>query len=365
MLSRIIKVFFAVLIILIFLILLIFAIRLIRGWKIRIKTDEGIEENIMVDIGGIKQSLIIRGEDVSNPVILFLHGGPGFPISFLSNEYQKYLEDEFTVVHWHQRNAGRTYYKNQDSDVELTMDIMLSDTDEVVDYLKERFDKDQIIILGQSWGSIIGVEYVQKHPEKVLAYVGVGQIVDFDAGKIAAVDEALEIAREKNDEKNILLLEEYGKEFSDVNTIKEVNTTHLLDMIGTSLSYLKGKEELSAFELMWKGLISPDMSFDDIRWYILTMDTATLFELEENLVDYMYFGFDMKELDFNYQVPMYFISGGNDWVTPYIFVEDIIENICAPEKELLIMEEVGHVPFLDQPEKFAENLKCFLNKENE
>ena len=138
----------------------------------RIGTDTGIQEGIYVPAGGIEQYLQIRSEDKGSPVILWLHGGPGNPLSYLTYYYQRPLEKNYTIVYWEQRGCGRTFYRNEDSG-ELTIERLLADTDEVVDYLRERFDQEKVVIAGHSWGTVLGMEYVNTHPEKVAAYIGV------------------------------------------------------------------------------------------------------------------------------------------------------------------------------------------------
>ena len=168
-------------------------IRLINAKKNYISQANGIQENIYVEIGGIEQYLQIRGEDQDNPIVLWLHGGPGFPLAYLSCYYQKDLEADYTIVCWEQRGCGRTYYKNNDSG-ELTTDRLVADMDELVDYLCERFQKDKIIIMGQSWGTVLGVKYLNENPQKVAAYIGIGQVTEFKQGKIYSAQAAIQKA---------------------------------------------------------------------------------------------------------------------------------------------------------------------------
>lgn len=352
-----------VIILLVFILLLIgivIGVRLYNKWKTTIKTENGIEESIYVKIGGIEQSLQIRGENQNNPIILFLHGGPGFPISYLSHVYQGYFEDEYTIVHWDQRNAGRTYYKNQNVEMDINSDIMISDTNQVVDYLMNRFEQEKIIILGQSWGTVLGMQYAQLYPNKVQAYIGVGQVIDFDEGKIAAVEEAIPFVIEKKELEHQKILEDYVEEFKTIDSVENININHLVQMIGTSVAYLKGERELSAFEQIWNGVTSPSLNYADLKWYLIATNTEKLFAIEKPLINYMYFEFDALDLEREYEVPMYFISGGNDWITPYGFVKDYCERIDAPDKKYIEMEGTGHTPFLDQPKEFSDKIKDLL-----
>ena len=148
---KVMKLIMVAFLILCFLSIVIIGILRIRNAnKSKINTDNGIQENIYVEIGGIEQYLQIRGEDKDNPVILWLHGGPGFPLTYLSYYYQTGLEDDYTIVCWEQRGCGRTYYRNEPTE-DVSVDILLSDMDELIDYLRERFGEERIIIIGQSY----------------------------------------------------------------------------------------------------------------------------------------------------------------------------------------------------------------------
>lgn len=212
--AKIIFIVFGIAMILIF--IAIGTIRFINAKKNHISQPNGIQENINVEIGGIEQYLQIRGEDKDNPVILWLHGGPGFPLTYLSSYYQKDLEANYTIVCWEQRGCGRTYYQNSDNG-ELTIERLVADMDELVNYLCERFQRDKIIIMGQSWGTVLGMEYLNENPQKVAAYIGIGQVTDFKQGKIHAA----QIAIPKSSDKDTLLLENYIQSFQKTGCIDE------------------------------------------------------------------------------------------------------------------------------------------------
>lgn len=142
-----------------------------------IQSPDGIQEGMYVKIGGIDQWLQIRGEDRSNPVILFVHGGPGgstIPMSSAWRPWEKY----FTVVQWDQRGAGRTFRMTGDSVAStMTLAQMTQDGVEVAEFLRAHLHKDRIILIGHSWGSFLGIHIVKQRPELFQAYVGTGQVV--------------------------------------------------------------------------------------------------------------------------------------------------------------------------------------------
>ncbi|MDY3850165.1 MAG: alpha/beta fold hydrolase [Bullifex sp.] len=139
------------------------AMRLING----ISRRASIQEASYIDVNGIKQFIRIRGDDGTNPVMIFIHGGPASPMGYVSSFFQKELESKLTIINYDQRVSGRTYYANgctSDADIET----LLADLDSIVDYARTRFAQDKVMITGHSWGTVLGSIYVQRHPEKVI-----------------------------------------------------------------------------------------------------------------------------------------------------------------------------------------------------
>ena len=139
----------------------------------QIDAPEGIQSLERVELGGIDQWIKIRGHDRSNPILLFLHGGPGITELPVSHLFDTELEKHFTVVHWDQRASGKTRGEGFD-EADLTIPTYLYDTLELVNYLTARFDKEKIYLVGHSWGSMLGTLMVRDHPELFHAYVGMG-----------------------------------------------------------------------------------------------------------------------------------------------------------------------------------------------
>ncbi|MEO8451184.1 MAG: alpha/beta hydrolase [Gemmatimonadota bacterium] len=145
----------------------------------QIDTTLGVDELRAIDIGGIKQWISVRGKDRRNPILLFVHGGPGSPMMPASWFFQGPWEEYFTVVQWDQRGAGKTAASNDPAVVgpTITIDRMTADGEEVVQYLRATFAKQKIFLMGHSWGTFIGVNIAQRHPEWLHAYIGMGQAV--------------------------------------------------------------------------------------------------------------------------------------------------------------------------------------------
>ncbi len=146
----------------------------------RIVTPMGVERLEKVHIGGIDQWVSIRGVDRANPVLLMLHGGPGFVSMPTSWYFQRGWEEYFTVIQWDQRGAGKTYLANDPSAVAATMtaERLIADTEEMIRWARNEFGKEKIFLLGHSWGSYLGLSVAQRHPEWLHAYIGMGQATD-------------------------------------------------------------------------------------------------------------------------------------------------------------------------------------------
>lgn len=334
-------------------------LRVLNDSKYKIDSVNGIYEDIYVEIGGINQFMQIRGRDKDNPVVLWLHGGPGFPLTYMNYYYQQELESDFTIVCLEQRGCGRTYYEDSKS-VNASFDVMLSDIDEVVEYLKERFDKDKVIIMAQSWGTVIGMKYLEKHPENVSAYVGIGQVTQFAKGKTYSANKAIQLAEKQKNLKDAQRLRVLVSEFEKAENIESVNIKELEEMILTSSKYLKSEGEMSSLNQMTAAMTSPHINLNDAKWFLFASSTENIISTQNKLVDYMYFGFDINDVKLPGDVPLYFIQGDCDYITPTDMVQSYYDSIDVENKYILIVENAGHTPFLDNPDKFYEVVKFCL-----
>src|ERR1700733_4716747 len=139
----------------------------------------GINELKAVDLGGIKQWISVRGNDRANPILLFIHGGPGAPMMPESWTFQRPWEDFFTVVQWDQRGAGKTFSAaNRQPDASMSIARMQADAEQLIEWLKATYGIKKIFVMGHSWGSVLGLRVAQHHPEWLYAYIGVGQVVN-------------------------------------------------------------------------------------------------------------------------------------------------------------------------------------------
>lgn len=320
--------------------------------------EKGVDEEVYITLGGMEQYVLLRGMDNENPVIIYLHGGPSSPDTYTTYGFTDYLTDDYTVVAWDQRGCGRTYFHNADSDPEnKTADFRQAEADlgELVDYALERFGKDKVIILGHSYGTILGSEYALEHPEKVSAYIGAAQVVSLEKADIYSYEDAL------------LKAEAAGEDTTELTDAFEAfRDSHEL------VALMKLRRLVSQYHptdvpdrATWLAVTSPYFGISDFRWFLKQLgDMDEYFRLNRQLFDYT-LTFDAYENGLNYEVPVYFISGACDWICPVDSVREYAEDLSFPYVQTELIGGCGHNLQYSSPEEFAGKVKSFLSHENE
>lgn len=333
--------------------LVIFVARVLNGRKYAINTPNGIDEEIYIPVNGQEQYLLIKGEDVKNPVILHLHGGPGAPDGMAAYWFSKDLVDAFTVVCWDQRGCGNTYYRNREKNADnetVNWEQALADVDAVVAYLCERFEQEKVYLLGHSYGTLVGSAYALRHPEKVAYYVAVSQVVSVKEAETRSFEKARKLAEEqgKNIKKMVAAYETFMKESTIINNGKLRRLT---------LPYHNMPRTKN---IVLVGLVSPYLTWNAFRWQarmmFRMMDTI---RLNQKLIDYL-MTVNLMEKEDEYQVPILFVEGKCDPVCPVDCVREYMDKIKAPKKELAVFEGSVHCPNYDDPEEFAKLMKGLL-----
>ncbi len=341
----------------------IVVVRIYNYCKYRIASPNGIQESTYLEVNGVQHYVQIRGKDKNNPVILFLHGGPASPMGYVSPYYQSDLEDEYTFINYDQRGCGRTYYANDGGAQNLSIEQLEQDLDVIVDYALKWFEQKQVIIMGHSWGTILGTLYIQDHPEKVSSYIGVSQIVDMFSGKVSIAEKAQSLAEGQNEE-DAVLLDKLIHRMKATDLYEKINWNDLSKMVGLSAKYLSVEGECSSLKQMWLGVTSPYMNFTDMRWFIQQMNMNEFFEMEKPLMEYAFFDFNLETLSHDYEVPVYYIAGEGDYATPQDEVERYCHSISAPNKGFYLLENVGHSMFIDNPSEFSRTAREILANES-
>lgn len=315
--------------------------------------QNGVDEGTFLTLGGQEQYVLMRGMDRANPVIIYLHGGPASPDTYVTYGFTDGLIDDYTVVAWDQRGCGRTYFHNLDHDPKnetASFQQAQEDLDQLVDYALERFGQDKVIILGHSYGTILGSVYVREHPEKVSAYIGAAQVVSLEKMDIYSYEDALARAKEAGDDTTALETA-YEAFRTDGSITNMMALRHLTAQYHPAA--VSDKSTMMAVQ-------SPYFGVDDLRWFLRQLgDMEEYWDLNKQLFEYT-FAFDAYEQGLEYEVPVYLISGSCDWVCPVDSVKVYANDISAEDVKLGTIEGCGHNLQYALPEEFAREVKELL-----
>jgi len=292
-----------------------------------------IDTTAVVSIGGVRQFISIKAKDESNPIVLYLHGGPGAAVSSHREQVTGDLENHFVVIHWDQRGSGKTQELNNDFSPP-TMDVMKQDAEEMLLYILKRFNREQVIVLGNSWGTVLGFHLAEKHPKKVQAFVAVSPIVN----------------HKKSQE---LTLETLKRHFKEIQNEKALSQ---LDAVRIPIENAEQMLILHRWETVFNGGKFPDEQFEQYLGY---------FEQWETMWMPLYIEF--YTLDLTTQIPqidcsLFILQGDKDLTAHYDFAETFFEKVNASKKELLWLENTGHNVPGTASEKMQQLILNALNK---
>lgn len=299
-----------------------------------------------ITLNGVNQYISIRSENIENPVILFLHGGPGISEMPLLRIFNHDLENNYTLVHWEQRGTGKSFNRNI-PDSGFTIAQFVSDAYELSNYLIKRFKRDKIYIIGHSWGSIIGIKLAQQYPDLYHAYIGMGQMVDVaQAEKISfsfTINKALKLRNRKAvrqlrkaDNPNFLTIE------NNKNWYKQLKTQRkwLVRFKGFIYKHSLYMKLLNAY---WYA--SEYSLFDLIRFL-----RGSVYSIKKMWPEIM--KVNLFNTTLNFKIPIYFFQGIYDFNSPTELVKEYYKEISAPDKELFIFENSAHAPNYEENIKF-------------
>lgn len=311
---------------------------------IAIRSPKSIAEAAYVRIGGIDQWIEIRGEDRDNPVLLCLHGGPGATWTPLTPLFLSW-EKTFTVVQWDQRGAGKTLESTGPS-VAATMSIdrMAQDGIEVAEYLRARLHKDKIVLLGHSFGSILGVDMAQRRPDLFYAYIGTGQVSDMPRSQKMAYDRMLERARASGDQAALEALKRLGP--PPFRTMQKVAA--YFELLGSQAP----ASDVHAQAMLGPLLSSaPNYSLRDVYNRLRGFARVPGWQLYDAILST-----DLSTTAVRFEMPVLFLEGTEDNVTPASLAKEYFDRIDAPRKEFVPLEGGGHFSVWSMPERFGQEL---------
>ncbi|MES2825264.1 MAG: alpha/beta hydrolase [Pseudomonadota bacterium] len=318
-----------------------------------------VNENLYVQIGGIKQWITIRGKNYKNPVLLIIHGGPGNPLSLYAENMYPNWDQEFTVVHWDQRGAGKTFEINQATSeltyeeleqTGLSMDLMVHDGLEITDYLRTKFKTEKIIISGSSWGSALALTMVKKAPEKYYFYVGLSQLVNYQNNLKASYELVLSKALSKGRKEDVAVLKAIGAppwvDPKSFGKLRRIIRAYENQDTSNALNLVLGKEYLSQKS---KAAYQAGEDFSYVKFVGLRGNGMALqIALDKCCIEL--------------KIPIYIIQGEKDLLTTPKVTKQFFEKINAPAKTYINVTDCGHDPNLTMLNKQLNILKMASKK---
>lgn len=312
--------------------------------------DNAISELREITVNDSKQWLTLRGKNKDAPVILFLSGGPGGSQMGNARVALSELEDNFVMVQWDQPGSGKSRWAVPRQ--QITLDRYLQDGHAVTQYLKQKFGKKKIYVIGESWGSALGVLLMQRHPEDYAAFIGSGQMVDFAQTEVDDYKLALKIAKERGDTAKVKQLERRGSPPYYGDSV-------IFDM----LAYLQYLDN----EMARRGNINPSKSniyasvlapeyglIDKYNW------AAGLFRTLDQVFPQLY-NINFRNSATKLEVPMYFLLGRHDLNAPTYLAEEYYQLLNAPKKELVWFEHSGHAPWNTEADRYVKEVKRIVD----
>lgn len=313
----------------------------------------GILEEDFVDLGGHPQYIRIRGRDKANPVLLDLHGGPGGAQSGMTHRRFRPLADYFTVVEWDQRGAGKSL-GDETLIPTMTYERMVADTVELIEHLQQRLGVEKVILVGHSWGSMLGIGVIQERPDLIAAYVGVGQALTWNPAFEETKRLILAAAKEAGDTDVIASLEALPEKWPGASEhdayMERIETIQgPLSRYGAGLHAANDTNVLKS-DLVIDAVLSPTTEIGEmIR--MLSPNTVTMSLIE----DLQHRDF-REQLGYEYQVPMFIFQGEHDWQTPTTLVRPWFSEITAPHKEYIAFENSAHMVINEESGKYLVEL---------
>lgn len=315
----------------------------------RITTPDGVQDTYSTTIGGIDQWLQVRGKDQANPMILFVHGGPSSPAMPSTWQWQRPLEEYFTIAHYDQRGAGKTHQANAPEVVAntLVIDRFVDDAIEVAEHLRTRYGKDKLVLVGHSWGTVVAANAALRRPDLFHAYVGIGQVINTRVneelsfaygmeraraeGNDAAVAELESIAPYPGDEPitrdRIIIARKWPQHYGGLNAYRDAEQDYYYDA----------------------SLLSPEYDCEDRKAFF----SGNVFTLEHVLDEFLQV--DLSGVR-EFPIPVLMFMGRHDYTTPSAPTEAWLARLEAPYKRTVWFEHSAHMIPWEEPGKMLVSL---------
>ncbi|WP_223556425.1 MULTISPECIES: alpha/beta fold hydrolase [Lysinibacillus] len=316
-------------------IIIILVIALFRPtWTSNIKGNNSISVLEQVKINGTKQQIMIRGRDQNNPVIIYVHGGPGMSEIPYADKYEDLLEKDFTVVNYDQRGSGKSYHFNEDYS-NLTAELLVDDLLELTDYISKRFGKEKVILMGHSYGTYLGTMAAYKAPEKYEAYIGIGQMSNMQESEIDNLNNTISEAKKAGNTEDVKYLEGVAEKIHAGEAVtprgyvyKYGGATRLINMSDGDI------------------LLSREYNLLDFIRYNNGAANSQERLVKETLDK------PLSKIVTKLELPFYFVMGKYDAMTSSNAAKKYFDILEADQNGFISFEESAHYPQFEEKEKF-------------
>lgn len=303
-----------------------------------------------IKLGGVEQTITIRGENISKPVLLILHGGPGVPSAPWATwkDFHRELEKNFILVHWDQRGAGKSFSKTL-TPADMHIENFVDDTLELTNMLKKRFNREKIFLWGHSWGSGLGFMVLRKNSEPYYAFIASGVRPSWDISQEIGYKKILEIVIQENDNGD-------RKDLESIQPFDPTNFSHI-DIRNRYLDkYLRNDFHTLGLADEWLNYAKYAKS-PEYPWIYIPKTIAGIKFSQQTI------GQEIIDLDYNLSkdfpessIPVYFFQGKYDYNCPSELAEEYFKSLKAPIKKFILFENSAHNVYYDEPEKFNKEI---------
>ncbi|UJF32188.1 alpha/beta fold hydrolase [Paenibacillus hexagrammi] len=307
-------------------------------WTPPIRGANSISTLKQIEINGTGHEVMIRGKDRHNPIIIFVHGGPGCSEIPYVTKYQDLLEQYFTIVQYDQRGSGKSYHFFEDYSG-LNSDLLVDDLLALTDYVEQEFGQNKVLLIGHSFGTYIGMKAAAKAPDKFAAYIGIGQVADHVESERDSLAFIIDRAKQAGNLKEAEQLEllrgpvERGESYTPRSVIRKYGgAARLIDDNG---DYYTGF------------LFHPEYNGLDVLRYVKGVALSQERLLQEETEH------DITHLVRKLDIPFYFVMGQYDYMTSVKAAKKYYEELEAPSKDFIVFEQSAHYPQFEEKESFA------------
>ncbi|MGH8085028.1 MAG: alpha/beta hydrolase [Lysobacter sp.] len=309
----------------------------------RIDTPDGVQQTYKTRIGGIDQWINIRGHDRDNPVLLFVHGGPASPAMPTAWQFQRPIEEYFTVVHYDQRGAGKTFRANDPEAISdsIHIDTFVDDAIEIAEHVRERLGKDKLVLVGHSWGTIVAMKAALERPDLFHAYVGIGQVINTRLNEKLSFEYGLRRAHEEGNVEAVREMEAIAPYPGDQPITREriIVARKWPQHYGGMTAYRSDSPYY--YRGPW---LSPAYSADDVR----AIGQGSVFTLWRVLPEFLQVDFTGVD---SFPIPVVMFMGRHDYTTPSEPTAAWIAEVQAPCKAAVWFEHSAHMIPWEEPGK--------------